>query len=183
MSTTEKPTLNRKTLMDRISALGQTEHAEIFRILKKHGVPHTQNKNGVFVNITTVSDDIVQEVSEFVSFCSRNNKELEDYDKRLNQCKLYQNLDCMSDKVEVVEGEEEKPVEQPSSSMQRFLESLENSMDTQGRRQHQTSGSIKYAAAKKKYSKRIMAEVTRTRGGAEESTIPELKSEPYVAAV
>ena len=64
--------------------------------------------------------------------------------------------------------------------MQRFLESLENNMDTQGRRQQQTAGSTKYAAAKKKYSKRVMAEVTRTRGGAEEATAHELKSEAYI---
>lgn len=204
----------RKALMDKISTLGSTEHAEIFRILKKHGVPHTQNNNGVFVNITTVSDDIIKEVSDFVTFCFRNNKELEEYDKRLNQCKLYQNLDCMasSDSLdpESKGGGEEVPkdaaeqsvdlngeqpteeggmnvvdkgsvIQQPNSSMQRFLESLENSMDTQGRR-HQALGNTKFTAARKKYSKRIMADVTRTRGGADviESSASELKVEPYI---
>ena len=35
-----------------------------------------------------------------VTFCFHNNKELEEYDKRLNQCKLYQNLDCMANKAD-----------------------------------------------------------------------------------
>lgn len=182
----------RKALMDKITSLGSTEHAEIFRILKKYGVPHTQNQNGVFVNITTVSDEIVKEVSDFTTFCFRNNKELEEYDKRLNQCKLYQNLDCMADNVENEDLGDLNPtkilqkqahvlqVQQPNSSMQRYLESLENSMDNQGRR-HQVAGSTKFNAARKKYSKRVMADVTRTRGGADvDTTTHELKSEQYI---
>lgn len=209
MSSSSSPRpIARKVLMDKISGLGSTEHAEIFRILKKHNIPHTQNKNGIFVNITSVSNDVIKELSDFVAFCAHNNKELEEYDKRLNQCKLYQNLDCMASsstsqvlppqpttfdkKASAKAGTMSAVVNaimppRPGSNMHRFFESLEQSMEVSGRR-HQTIGSSKYAAARKKYSKRIVpaeakvgrASTSSTSTAAAVQDEEELCPEPYV---
>lgn len=86
----------RRLLMQRIHDLGQTEHQEIFNILQKHGVEHTQNSNGVFINLTPVADNIVAEVQRFVNFCFDNKRNLDEYDKRLNECKLSQNFESIS---------------------------------------------------------------------------------------
>lgn len=189
-SRTPDTPVTRKVLMDKIATLGSTEHAEIFRILKKHDIPHTQNKNGIFINITSVAPEVVKEVSDFVRFCAHNNKELEEYDKRLNQCKLYQNLDCMSTpptgSMHTTHGQQQQhPLKKmtsaaiaasvpprPGSNMHRFFESLEHSMETLGRRHH-TVGSSKYAAARKKYSKRNVQDSTRSgRGQAAAGAMP-----------
>ena len=84
--------MSRKALEEQISRLGPTEHREIFRILLKHRISFTQNNNGTFVNISNIPDSIVDEISKFVTFCTRNNKELDEYDKMLHQCKLYQKI-------------------------------------------------------------------------------------------
>jgi hypothetical protein len=170
--------------MDKIASLGATEHAEIFRILKKHGVSHTQNKNGVFINITSLEDAIIKEVTDFVLYCSHNNKELEEYDKRLNQCKLYQNLDCMAPKSKEEDDdegvkEEDVPLTTATSSMQRYFESLENSMDMTRRRQH-LAGNNKYTTARKKYSKRIMGDGKKTITPLEGIEGDELLPESYI---
>jgi pSer/pThr/pTyr-binding forkhead associated (FHA) protein len=156
--------------MDRICSLGSTEHAEIFRILKNHGIGHTKNKNGVFIDITSVADDVIKKVSDFVTFCATNNKELEEYDKRLNQCKLYQNIDCMTDPAV------SKNKSCNNNNMQRFFESLEHGLDA---KKHLLPSSTKYLAARKKYSKKVMVDVTRTRGGIDEVS-HELKEEAYL---
>ena len=78
---------SRKALVEKIKALGQTEHDELLRILKSHDVPYTQNSNGVFINISAVSDAAIGQLDDFVKFCMSNMQELDDYDKRLNECK------------------------------------------------------------------------------------------------
>lgn len=194
---------SRKSLMEKITALGSTEHTEIFRILKKYNVPHTQNNNGIFVNITSVPEEILKEVHDFVSYCSLNNKELEDYDKKLNQCKLYQNLDCMLDPrevdiednldtkadiddnvqtpyVKVCDDKEEIKVvtedrKVDARAYQRINMDLFDSAETRRTQVPNT----KFSMAKKKYSKktteqRVSASVLDTMG------ISELKAESYV---
>jgi hypothetical protein len=79
--------------MQRTQELGPTEHEEIFKILRSHNIDHTQNNNGVFVNLNRVPDATIHEVQRFVDFCFDNKQDLDEYDKRLNECKLSQNYD------------------------------------------------------------------------------------------
>lgn len=83
----------RRTLIRRTQELGPTEHGEIFKILTAHGVDHTQNNNGIFVNLSRVSDDVMDEVQRFVDYCVENKQDLDEYDKRLNECKRSQDYE------------------------------------------------------------------------------------------
>ena len=83
----------RRKLMLLTQELGATEHAEIFKILQGNGVSHTQNNNGVFVNLSRVPDAVLEQVDRFVGFCIDNKHDLDEYDKRLNECKLSNNYD------------------------------------------------------------------------------------------
>jgi hypothetical protein len=73
----------RKLLMQKVQDLGETEHEEIFKILKDH-VDFTKNNNGIFVNLTSMPDTLVHRLSTFVTFCVSNKVDLEEYDKKLN---------------------------------------------------------------------------------------------------
>lgn len=81
----------RRQLMRRVHELGPTEHAEIYRILCEGDVDHMQNNNGVFVNLSNVRDDVVRRIQSFVDFCHDNKHDLDEYDKRLSECKMSQN--------------------------------------------------------------------------------------------
>jgi hypothetical protein len=61
---------------------------EIYGIITQHGIEHTRNKNGVFVNMSTLPNDVVHTIHQFVSFCHDNKIVLDEYDKRLNECKF-----------------------------------------------------------------------------------------------
>lgn len=69
-------TSKKKKLSDKIDKLSSIEHGEIFRKLKFHNVGFTQNSNGVFIDITDISMDIINELTIFVDHCLENQKML-----------------------------------------------------------------------------------------------------------
>ena len=85
----------RKQILSKILILTKTEHQEIFKILRNVNIPFTQNCNGVFFNFSLVPHNIVQTIDEFVDFCLENKKELDEYDKRINECKINKNYNAI----------------------------------------------------------------------------------------
>lgn len=86
---------NKKILYDKINSLTSIEHEEILKILEKNNIFYSQNKNGVFFNLSTLSDNVITELEEFISFCFYNKNELDEYDKKLNQCKIENNFNSL----------------------------------------------------------------------------------------
>ena len=82
----------RKVLFDRINNLSSTEHEEILKIVKNYNVRYSQNKNGIFFNLSNLSDDAVKEIDDFVTYCMSNKKDLDEYDKIINECKMSNNI-------------------------------------------------------------------------------------------
>lgn len=83
----------KKQLYEKISNMSSTEHEEIFNIILRHDtVNYTSNKNGVFFNLTILPETILEEIDNFVNFCFSNKQDLDDYDKRLNECKVNTNI-------------------------------------------------------------------------------------------
>ena len=82
----------KKVLFDRINNLSSTEHEEIFRIIKNNMVSYSQNKNGIFFNLSSLPGDVVKEIDSFVHFCLLNQKDLDEYDKIINECKMNNNI-------------------------------------------------------------------------------------------
>lgn len=83
----------KRAILEKINVLSSTEHEEILKIVKRHDVSFSQNKNGVFFNLSMLSDTIIQEIDNFVTYCISNKKELDEYDKIINQCKMNNKID------------------------------------------------------------------------------------------
>ena len=66
-------TLKLKNLRDRICELGIVENIEIFKILQKNNVKYTENNNGIFVNMTKLSQKTVEDIESFLTFIKNNN--------------------------------------------------------------------------------------------------------------
>jgi hypothetical protein len=90
MPHTPNHTILKKRLLDKINHLGCTEHMEILKIIMEHKVPLTENKNGIFFNMTTLSPDVYKTIENFVNYCYSNKHELDKYDQKLHECKFYQ---------------------------------------------------------------------------------------------
>lgn len=161
----------KKALFEKISSLSSTEHEEILKIIKSKDINYSQNKNGVFFNLSVLDDGTIEYISDFVEFCLSNKKDLDEYDKKLNDCKLNNNFDTIMnislDKMERLDEEEflnkdkddtwEKINELPSKKTQRiinFIEKMTNDKDKCGKKKT----NIKFHNARKKYSKRVYSE-------------------------
>lgn len=82
----------KKALFEKINMLSSTEHEEILKIVKTYNVPFSRNKNGVFFNLSGVTDDVVRDIENFVIYCISNKKDLDEYDKIINECKMSNNV-------------------------------------------------------------------------------------------
>lgn len=81
-------------LLQRVALLGQTEHQEILNILSCSGhISTTRNNNGVFIDLGTVPESLLEEIRLFVDYCHHNKKHIDDYNNRLVECRLSQDFD------------------------------------------------------------------------------------------
>lgn len=86
----------RKLILDKVRLLGTTEHKEIFALLQAHNIAFSSNSNGVFINLSTVPDDVLATVKAFVDYCAMNKTGLDEYEKRLQECKITHRFDSIT---------------------------------------------------------------------------------------
>lgn len=82
-----------KRVVNAIRDLSKTEVDELFKLLYKDNCEYTQNNNGIFFNLSWVSEDTMTKIEQFVEFCNQSNTELTKYETLcdvLNH-KLYEN--------------------------------------------------------------------------------------------
>jgi hypothetical protein len=73
----------RKHIFDTIHALVKPEQEEIFRIIRKYKVAYSENSNGIFFDLSSVSSDAFDQIKEYIHFCMNNRKEHEERLKEL----------------------------------------------------------------------------------------------------
>uniref|UniRef100_A0A6C0HJ22 NET domain-containing protein n=1 Tax=viral metagenome TaxID=1070528 RepID=A0A6C0HJ22_9ZZZZ len=74
----------RKTIFETIKVLAKPEQEEIFRIIRKLKVTYSENSNGVFFDLASISDESFEQIKEYIQFCLTNRKEHEDRLKELD---------------------------------------------------------------------------------------------------
>jgi hypothetical protein len=67
----------RRAFVDSIKTMSRPEFIEIARILRRGGVPISENRSGMFFDMTKVPDDVFAQLLEFHEFVVQNSKELE----------------------------------------------------------------------------------------------------------
>jgi hypothetical protein len=70
----QKILYNLQEIKSKIDILTENELAEIFMIIKKNNEKYSTNKNGIFVNLTTLKRATIIELSNFLYFCENNDK-------------------------------------------------------------------------------------------------------------
>jgi hypothetical protein len=161
----------KKHLLEKISRLSITEHDEIFKVMKTYSIPFTQNKNGVFFNISLVDDEIVSKIEDFVEFCLKNKHELDEYDKKINECKISNKYDVIATKAEngvneirsldevLLEAKQEDwqavaAEIKSSEKLTALVELLESNIE----KIHKKKTNTKFFTAKKRYSRKLVNE-------------------------
>jgi len=154
----------KKQLRDKINRLSFTEHEEIFKILKEQNCNFTQNKNGTFFDISNIEENVFLTVQQFVDFCLLNKIELDEYDKRIKECKInnnFEKLQASTPLTEVITAEEPEEDWQAllttvksNEKVNAFVNLLENNSERLSIKKTNT----KFMNTKKKYSKKFTSE-------------------------
>ena len=64
-----------KEQLDRMEA---NEHTQVFRIIKKYTEQFTKTQNGVLVSTDNLSNDCLEEIEKYVTFCIDQRKRMDD---------------------------------------------------------------------------------------------------------
>lgn len=65
----------RKKVFEHIKVLVKPEQEEIFRIIRKTKENFTENSNGIFFDLATISDDAFSQIKEYLNFCLKTRQE------------------------------------------------------------------------------------------------------------
>lgn len=76
-STTTIPNVDRLiNLKDHIEVLSKVHQAEVLRICDAGGVIGSENKNGVFINLTCVSETVLTEIETYLLYAREQEAQL-----------------------------------------------------------------------------------------------------------
>ena len=74
----------RKRLYDEIKKFNRTEQEELFRILKRENEDLSENRNGIFFDLTTIKENTLSKIKEWIQFCKKNTSEFEEREKEIH---------------------------------------------------------------------------------------------------
>lgn len=69
-----------RKLVSMIQQLEATEIEELFKMLHANGCKYTSNNHGVFMNLSWLSEEILQKIETYVAFCFRSKSEVHKYE-------------------------------------------------------------------------------------------------------
>lgn len=84
---------DRRKVFEHIKVLVKPEQEEIFRIIRKTRENYTENSNGIFFDLATISNEAFLQIKEYLVFCLKTRQEDADRLKELEniriQCENY----------------------------------------------------------------------------------------------
>lgn len=75
-------------LKNKIENLPKENHVEIFKILHKHNVQYSENKNGIFINLIEVSPVVIHEIDQYVQYLEAQNNEIKKFEMKKSKIEM-----------------------------------------------------------------------------------------------
>ena len=92
--------LQKKEIINKINTLTNIQQKEIFNIIKRNNINYTFNKNGVFIDITKIDNDLVDEIINYIKFIESNDISLNKIETLCT--KYYNNRNTVSDTYKII---------------------------------------------------------------------------------
>lgn len=73
--------IEKTKLRDEIEKLNNVHHSKIFDILSDNNVPYSKNKNGVFINLNCVDDNVLNILEKHIVYLHGQEKILYEVEK------------------------------------------------------------------------------------------------------
>jgi hypothetical protein len=74
----------RKCFLEELKHLTNDQYQEVFRIIKRNEVEFSENSNGIFFDIASLSSDIFKQLEQIIELSKVQNKSEEERNKELN---------------------------------------------------------------------------------------------------
>lgn len=102
-----------KFIANEIDKLSGVEYQEIFRIVHANNYSYTRNNNGIFINISKLNMNDIEQLYNYISFCKESKKNIVDFENiksdlmknRIDGIK--ETCDSDIDKIEKVDDSEQ----------------------------------------------------------------------------
>lgn len=142
-----------KKVVNAIKDLSQTEIDELFKLLHKDHCEYTQNNNGIFFNLSWISEETMTKIEQFIEFCHQSNTELVKYET-LCDVLNHSLYEASTDKKETINNKNTTHKHKSKG----FIE--EDNDETKKNISAKISSSMKFYLLKKKFSKPISMATT-----------------------
>ena len=76
--------LKKKKLIKLFKNLTKLEYIEIFNIIQQNNGQYSENKNGIFVNLSNISEHILDKIFNFLNFIKHNKEDLNKNEEYVN---------------------------------------------------------------------------------------------------
>ena len=63
-------------IRDQVEKMAKIHQINILKIFKKYNIDFTENSNGIFVNMTILNKDILEEITSYISYVNLQQKQL-----------------------------------------------------------------------------------------------------------
>lgn len=91
-------------IKNKVESMNKLQQCEVFKIFLINEVDYNENSNGIFINLTNVSKNVLKEVKKYITYVESQNSFLNEQE---NQKKIYLNS-YFKDNVENEPLEESK---------------------------------------------------------------------------
>jgi hypothetical protein len=79
----------RTYIFEHIKSLVASEYEEIFRIIRKKKESYSENSNGIFFDLSTVSLDTLLKIKEYIDFCIKTRQDDQNRLKDLETIRIH----------------------------------------------------------------------------------------------
>ena len=90
-------------IKNEIEKMNKSQQIEVYRIIKMNNIDYNENKNGIFINLTNLNNNIIKELEKYINFIKNQNIFL---NKREEQKEKYIN-NYFKDKLHNINNDEE----------------------------------------------------------------------------
>jgi hypothetical protein len=80
--------MNLQSVKDRIELMSKQYQLDVARILlKENNVSHNENQNGIFINLSNLSPDIIGKLQQYISYVDLQESQLNNIEQQKDELK------------------------------------------------------------------------------------------------
>ena len=62
-------------IRDTIEKMSTIHHIKFFEIIKKYNIDYSENRNGIFINMNSFNEDIINELNKYILYIDQQEKQ------------------------------------------------------------------------------------------------------------